>query len=149
MMGTDRIENTIRWLFSEQQKQQSPVQDEDMMNPDNETPPDVVDPRQHTLYRFFKTSRSSLPQSPSDAGVWKGHEASFCARNPQHHQPHAADTDSPSQTTDTDMDVDTDMDSGSDESSSGLQGLGWRNRVDVTRWALSNCKRMLGGGLPG
>lgn len=119
-----------------------------MMNPEPETEsvpaPDVVDPRQHTLYRFFKTSRSSLPPSSSDAGVWKGNEASFCATNPQLH---AADTESPSQTTDTDIDVDTDMDSGSDESAPGFQGVGWRSRVDVTRWALSNCKRMFGGGL--
>ncbi|KAF7594794.1 hypothetical protein BBP40_008297 [Aspergillus hancockii] len=55
-------ENTLRWLFSAQQRQgPSPPtdQNEDENMESGSVPSAIVDPRQQTLHKFFQSSRSS------------------------------------------------------------------------------------------
>ncbi|RJE27172.1 hypothetical protein PHISCL_00525 [Aspergillus sclerotialis] len=130
-------ENTLRWLFSAQQQQQQQQDsvhshDEDMMNLESFPPPNTVDPRQHTLLKFFKPSRPSSTRPPPNTGMWKGDALS---RDPiQHHALEmksptssiATGTNSPSsQRTDIDMEMDSGSDESAQDSKRWVGGLGW------------------------
>lgn len=100
--------------------------------------PETVDPRQQTLFKFFKPAQSSptIPSShmasrrpgPGDNGFLKPYSLDV-------NLPHTAmryddRRDPSSSTTWTDVDVDMDMDSGSDQSTQDLHkrstgGSGW------------------------
>ncbi|KAB8072546.1 hypothetical protein BDV29DRAFT_149340 [Aspergillus leporis] len=59
-------ENTLRWLFTAQQRQGSTPpadQDEDANMDSDSLPSAIVDPRQQTLHKFFQPSRTSSSQS--------------------------------------------------------------------------------------
>ena len=116
-------ENTLRWLFTAQQR---PVS-EPCIEPENGTEngeseplptPETVDPRQQTLFKFFKPAQSSsaLPSShmtaPSSGDALRDTTMGY------------NDSRSPSSRTGTDMDVDMDTDSGSDQSDLQKQGFG-------------------------
>lgn len=122
-------ENTLRWLFTAQQ--QRPVSEpcigeNGTENAESEPlpTPETVDPRQQTLFKFFKPapSSSALPSShmttQSSGGTLREATMGYNVSR------------SPSSRTGTDMDVDMDMDSGSDQSAHDLQkqgigGFGW------------------------
>lgn len=134
-------ENTLRWLYTAQQRQVStPCIGLEENEPENETndmnseplpTPETVDSRQQTLFKFFKPAQSSsiLPSShmasrrpgPGDNGLLQP-----CS--PDVNLPHTASPSS--RTTGTDMDMDMDTDSGSDHSThdlhkKGIGGFGW------------------------
>lgn len=91
-------------------------------------PPPEADPRQHTLFKFFKPARSSLAHpTPNNAVKTAGNN--FQAHDLGPACPIGTETNSPSsQPTDTDADMDTEISSGSDESAQArkwIGGLGW------------------------
>ncbi|KAI9369140.1 hypothetical protein BJX61DRAFT_175146 [Aspergillus egyptiacus] len=62
-------ENTLRWLYTAQQRSQQiptpPSDREEDMEPTLEPPTAIVDPRQQTLLRFFRPVQPSQPRSAS------------------------------------------------------------------------------------
>lgn len=124
------IENTLRWLYSAQQRQESATintnTEEENENLDSEPlpAPETIDPRQQTLHRFFKSTPSSAPSSHTtrqSAGPIQTGNGLL--------QPYSHDMNSPgvsmgsddnrspsSRLMGADMDMDVDMDSGSDQS---------------------------------
>jgi hypothetical protein len=130
-------ENTLRRLFTAQQDHTPPIpcHDEDTMNHELLPPPENVDPRQHTLLKFFKPARTSLIHPSSTIDAWKADDA-LVNDGSQHRALDTAGssigsgTNSPNpQRADMDGDLDTEMDSGSDGSEHGSRklggGLGW------------------------
>ncbi|KAL2823701.1 hypothetical protein BDW59DRAFT_163070 [Aspergillus cavernicola] len=133
-------ENTLRWLFTAQQRAQMPTppadRDEEM---EPKPPTAIVDPRQQTLFRFFRPVQPSHPpcpstptnQSPRDASrgsteFLQGH--SIGSVSPL--TPSEGNTLPPApQIADGDGDMDMDVDMRSDEPNQGLKRLaatlGW------------------------
>ncbi|KKK19282.1 hypothetical protein AOCH_006034 [Aspergillus ochraceoroseus] len=125
-------ENTLRWLFTAQQRQRhAPTppadQDEDM---EAEPAQEAVDPRQQTLLQFFRpiqpSSRACPPNNTSQIPVGFLPQRNIGSNSPS--TPSDGSTIGLAlQKADGDMDMD--MDSGSDESVQESKqwtgGLGW------------------------
>ncbi|KAJ5095814.1 hypothetical protein NUU61_005170 [Penicillium alfredii] len=126
-MLTSSSENTLRWIFSAQQQQNStPAVDNTAMDSamDSEPtlpPPETVDPRQQTLHRFFQpTPQPSSPFRPSrQALAPRANETGLAQedllRRKAFDRMNSVDSSSDSETTspgcnqpDVDMDVDMD-----------------------------------------
>lgn len=125
------IENTLRWLYSAQQRQESTTintsTEDENENTDSEPlpTPETIDPRQQTLHRFFK----SAPSSATSSSRATRQSAGPIQMNNGFLQPYSHNMNSPglsmgsddnrspsSRFMVADMDMDVDMDSGSDQS---------------------------------
>ncbi|OOF96079.1 hypothetical protein ASPCADRAFT_130397 [Aspergillus carbonarius ITEM 5010] len=128
-------ENTLRWLFTAQQQHRAstPATNED--EPEHVPSPEIVDPRQQTLLKFFRPSQSSFATNRSNKldqqtnDITQGKPTSWQSHNLNVSSPATSvgwSTSSPSsQPTNSDMD----MDSVSNEPFQGLQrsitSFGW------------------------
>ncbi|ODM24265.1 hypothetical protein SI65_02026 [Aspergillus cristatus] len=132
-------ENTLRWLYSAQQRQESTTINtstgDENENTDSEPlpTPETIDPRQQTLHRFFKSAPSSAPSSShatrQSAGPIQTNNGFLQPYSHNMNSPGLSmgsdDNHSPSSRFMTaDMDMDVDMDSGSDQSLGSKGGAG-------------------------
>ncbi|PYI05801.1 hypothetical protein BO78DRAFT_461751 [Aspergillus sclerotiicarbonarius CBS 121057] len=109
-------ENTLRWLFTAQQQHQPPTAATEETEPEAVPSPEIVDPRQQTLLKFFRPSQSSLAQNHSN--VLDQQTNNMAQGNPTSWQSHNLNlpstatsawgtTSPPSQLTGSDMDMDS------------------------------------------
>ncbi|PLN75792.1 hypothetical protein BDW42DRAFT_180141 [Aspergillus taichungensis] len=136
-------ENTLRWLFTAQQRPEpSPAAETEEMDIESLPAPETVDPRQQTLLKFFQPAKTSSsqhlskkkhPQPATPNPTPRANALSF--------QQPSLDVDAMSASVNSgtrtpslssqgpSMDMDVDMDSGSDETARDPNlwggGLGW------------------------
>ncbi|PLB39076.1 uncharacterized protein BDW47DRAFT_103636 [Aspergillus candidus] len=136
-------ENTLRWLFTAQQRPEpSPAAEAEEMDIESLPAPETVDPRQQTLLKFFQPAKTSSPQSRSKGTHPQPMTPNRTPRTSalSFQQPSLnvdamsdsiiSDTRTPSLSSQgPSMDMDVDMDSGSDETTRDPNmwagGLGW------------------------
>ncbi|PWY78556.1 hypothetical protein BO94DRAFT_626579 [Aspergillus sclerotioniger CBS 115572] len=127
-------ENTLRWLFTAQQHQASTPATNEEAEPEHVPSPEIVDPRQQTLLKFFRPSQSfasnrlnKLDQQTKNIAQEK--PTSWQSQNLNFSSPATSvgwSTSSPSsQPTSSDMDMDSARNEPYQDLQRSITGFGW------------------------